>query len=134
MEFRRIEHLPPYVFGLVNDRKLAARRAGDDIVDLGFGNPDIPSPPRVVETLIEAARNPRNHRYSASRGLPNLRKAVADRYMRRFGVELDPETEVINTIGAKEGLAHLMLTLVQPVDAAIRSEEHTSELQSRENL
>src|SRR5690606_30532036 len=103
MEFRRIEHLPPYVFGLVNDRKLAARRAGDDIVDLGFGNPDIPSPPRVVEKLIEAARNPRNHRYSASRGLPNLRKAVADRYMRRFGVDL-------------------------------RSEEHTSELQSRENL
>ncbi|MFO7292006.1 MAG: aminotransferase class I/II-fold pyridoxal phosphate-dependent enzyme [Actinomycetes bacterium] len=119
MEFRRIEHLPPYVFGLVNDRKLAARRAGDDIVDLGFGNPDIPSPPRVVEKLIEAARNPRNHRYSASRGLPNLRKAVADRYMRRFGVELDPETEVINTIGAKEGLAHLMWTLVQPGDAAI---------------
>ena len=73
----------------------------------------------MVEKLIEAARNPRNHRYSASRGLPSLRKAVADRYMRRFGVELDPETEVINTIGAKEGLAHLMWTLVQPGDAAI---------------
>ncbi|HEX7100333.1 MAG TPA: aminotransferase class I/II-fold pyridoxal phosphate-dependent enzyme [Acidimicrobiia bacterium] len=119
MEFRRIEHLPPYVFGLVNERKLAARRSGDDIVDLGFGNPDIPSPPKVVEKLVEAARNPRNHRYSASRGLPNLRKAVADRYARRFGVELDPDTEVINTIGAKEGLAHLMWTLVQPGDAAI---------------
>ncbi|HLU53475.1 MAG TPA: aminotransferase class I/II-fold pyridoxal phosphate-dependent enzyme [Acidimicrobiia bacterium] len=119
MEFRRIEHLPPYVFGLVNDRKLAARRSGADIVDLGFGNPDIPSPPAVVEKLVEAARNSRNHRYSASRGLPNLRKAVADRYMRRFGVELDPETEVINTIGAKEGLAHLLWTLVQPGDVAV---------------
>jgi alanine-synthesizing transaminase len=119
MEFRRIEHLPPYVFAQINERKVHARRAGQDIVDLGFGNPDIPSPPSVVDKLVEAARNPRNHRYSSSRGIPNLRKAVADRYRRRFDVELDPESEVITTIGAKEGLSHLLWTLVQPGDAAI---------------
>ncbi len=119
MKFRRIENLPPYVFAEVNALKIEARRAGEDIVDLGFGNPDVPSPPAVVSKLVEAARNPRNHRYSASRGIPNLRKAVADRYRRRFGVELDPDTEVINTIGAKEGLSHLMWTLVQPGDLAL---------------
>jgi alanine-synthesizing transaminase len=119
MEFRRIDNLPPYVFAEVNQRKLAARRAGADIVDLGFGNPDIPSAPFVVDKLIEAARNERNHRYSVSRGLPNLRRAVAERYQRRFDVVLDPETEVISTIGAKEGLSHLLWTLVQPGDAAI---------------
>ncbi len=119
MKFRRIDNLPPYVFAEVNALKIEARRAGEDIVDLGFGNPDVPSPPRVVEKLVEAARNPRNHRYSASRGIPNLRKAVADRYQRRFGVQVDPETEVINTIGAKEGLSHLMWTLVQPGDVAL---------------
>jgi alanine-synthesizing transaminase len=119
MEFRRIENLPPYVFGTVNERKLAARRAGEDIVDLGFGNPDIPSPQPAVEKLIEAAQNPRNHRYSVSRGLPNLRKAAADRYRRRFGVDLDPDTEVIATIGAKEGLSHLMWVLVSPGDVAV---------------
>ncbi|MEX1287653.1 MAG: aminotransferase class I/II-fold pyridoxal phosphate-dependent enzyme [Acidimicrobiia bacterium] len=119
MEFRRINDLPPYVFAEVNALKLAARRAGEDVVDLGFGNPDIASPPFVVDKLAEAAANPRNHRYSQSRGLPNLRRAVADRYRRRFGVELDPETEVINTIGAKEGLSHLLWTLVQPGDVAL---------------
>lgn len=119
MEFRRIEHLPPYVFAQVNEAKIAARRRGEDIVDLGFGNPDIPSPPAVVDKLAEAAHNPRNHRYSSSRGIPNLRKAVAERYRRRFGVTLDPDTEVIATIGAKEGLSHLLWTLVQPGDAAI---------------
>lgn len=119
MEFRRIQHLPPYVFAQVNEAKIAARRAGTDIVDLGFGNPDIPSPPQVVDKLAEAARNPRNHRYSSSRGIPNLRRAVAHRYRRRFGVEVDPDTEVITTIGAKEGLSHLLWTLVQPGDAAI---------------
>ncbi len=119
MQFRRIDNLPPYVFAEVNQLKLEARRAGEDIIDLGFGNPDVASPPGVVEKLVEAARNPRNHRYSASRGIPNLRKAVADRYQRRFGVELDPATEVINTIGAKEGLSHLMWTLVQPGDVAL---------------
>jgi alanine-synthesizing transaminase len=119
MEFRRINNLPPYVFAQVNDLKIEARRAGEDVIDLGFGNPDIPSPPQVVEKLVEAARNDRNHGYSASRGLPNLRKAVADRYRRRFGVELDPDSEVISTIGAKEGLSHLMWTLVQPGDVAL---------------
>jgi alanine-synthesizing transaminase len=119
MEFRRIDNLPPYVFGAVNERKLAARRAGADIIDLGFGNPDIPSAPQVVDKLVEAAQNPRNHRYSVSRGLPNLRKAAADRYRRRFGVEVDPETEVIATIGAKEGLSHLMWVLLQPGDVAV---------------
>ena len=119
MEFRRISNLPPYVFAEVNQLKLDARRAGEDIVDLGFGNPDIPSPPAVVEKLVEAARQPKNHRYSASRGIPNLRRAITDRYERRFGVVLDPNTEAITTIGAKEGLAHLMWTLVQPGDVAL---------------
>jgi alanine-synthesizing transaminase len=117
--FRRIDTLPPYVFAEVNRRSLEARRAGVDVIDLGFGNPDIPSPPAVVDKLVEAARNPKNHAYSASRGLPNLRRAVADRYLRRHGVDIDPETEVINTIGAKEGLSHLMWALVQPGDVAL---------------
>ncbi|MDP8960010.1 MAG: aminotransferase class I/II-fold pyridoxal phosphate-dependent enzyme [Actinomycetota bacterium] len=119
LELRRIADLPPYVFAHVDQLKLQARRAGEDIIDLGFGNPDIPSPPRVVDKLAEAVRNPRNHRYSASRGLPNLRRAVAERYRRCFGVELDPDAEVINTIGAKEGLSHLMWVLVQPGDVAL---------------
>ncbi len=119
MQFRRIDNLPPYVFAEVNERKLAARRAGVDVIDLGFGNPDIPSPDGVVDKLVEAAKQGKNHRYSSSRGLPNLRKAVADRYQRAYGVTLDPETEVINTIGAKEGLSHLMWTLVQPGDVAL---------------
>jgi alanine-synthesizing transaminase len=119
MQFRRIDNLPPYVFAEVNQRKLEARRAGVDVIDLGFGNPDIPSPQGVVDKLIEAARQGKNHRYSASRGIPNLRKAVADRYERAYGVHLDPNTEVINTIGAKEGLSHLMWVLVQPGDVAL---------------
>ena len=119
MDFRRIDRLPPYVFAEVNQLKMEARRRGEDVIDLGFGNPDLPSAPFVVDKLVEAARNPKNHGYSQSRGLPNLRKALADRYMRRFGVELDPETEVINTIGAKEGLNHLMWALVQPGDVAL---------------
>jgi alanine-synthesizing transaminase len=119
MQFRRIDNLPPYVFAEVNQRKLEARRAGIDVIDLGFGNPDIPSPPGVVDKLVEAARQGKNHRYSASRGIPNLRKAVADRYERAYGVRLDPNTEVINTIGAKEGLSHLMWVLVQPGDVAL---------------
>ncbi|MBT8201528.1 MAG: aminotransferase class I/II-fold pyridoxal phosphate-dependent enzyme [Acidimicrobiia bacterium] len=119
MEFRRVGNLPPYVFAEVDQLKIEARQNGRDIVDLGFGNPDLPSPPAVVEKLIEAAQKPSNHRYSSSRGIPNLRKALADRYQRRFGVTLDPETEVITTIGAKEGLAHLMWTLVQPGDTAL---------------
>jgi alanine-synthesizing transaminase len=119
MDFRRIHGLPPYVFAEVDELKLEARRRGEDIIDLGFGNPDIPSPEFVVAKLAEAAQNPRNHRYSSSRGLPNLRKAVAERYRRRFGVTLDPDTQVITTIGAKEGLSHLLWALVQPGDVAL---------------
>src|SRR6478609_3187538 len=118
-EFRRINALPPYVFTIIDGLKVAARRAGDDVIDLGFGNPDIPSPEIAVEKLAEAARNSRNHRYSASRGIPKLRQAVADLYQRRFGVELDADLEVISTIGAKEGFSHLMWVLLQPGDAAL---------------
>ncbi|MBT3245265.1 MAG: aminotransferase class I/II-fold pyridoxal phosphate-dependent enzyme [Actinobacteria bacterium] len=119
MEFRRITSLPPYVFTIIDNLKVEARRAGEDIVDLGFGNPDLASPDLAVEKLVEAARNPRNHRYSSSRGLPKLREAVSALYKRRFDVDLDPETQVLNTIGAKEGFAHLMWVLLQPGDAAL---------------
>jgi len=119
MEFRRITSLPPYVFTIIDSLKIEARRAGQDVIDLGFGNPDLPSPDVAVEKLVEAVHNPRNHRYSASRGIPKLRQAVSDLYLRRFGVQLDPDTEVINTIGAKEGFSHLMWTLLQPGDAAL---------------
>ncbi|HLI16563.1 MAG TPA: aminotransferase class I/II-fold pyridoxal phosphate-dependent enzyme [Acidimicrobiales bacterium] len=119
MDFRRINGLPPYVFAEVDALKLAARRAGEDVIDLGFGNPDIPSPTVAVDKLAEAARNPRNHRYSSSRGIPKLRQAAADLYLRRFGVELDPERQVVTTIGAKEGLSHLMWVLVGPGDTAL---------------
>lgn len=119
MEFRRITNLPPYVFTIIDGLKVEARRAGIDVVDLGFGNPDLPSPDVAVEKLCEAAHNPRNHRYSSSRGLPKLREAVADLYLRRFGVALDPDREIISTIGAKEGFSHLMWVLLQPGDAAL---------------
>ncbi len=119
MKFRRIDGLPPYVFTAVNQLKLDLRWAGEDVIDLGFGNPDIPSPDVAVEKLAEAARITRNHRYSASRGIPRLRKAICDLYARQWGVELDPETEAITTIGAKEGLSHLMWVLLEPGDSAI---------------
>ncbi|HUI04826.1 MAG TPA: aminotransferase class I/II-fold pyridoxal phosphate-dependent enzyme [Acidimicrobiales bacterium] len=119
MEFRRINGLPPYVFAHIEALKLAARRAGRDVVDLGFGNPDLPSPPAAVDKLAEAVHNPRNHRYSASRGIPKLRQAISSLYLRRFGVDLDPETEVVTTIGAKEGLSHLMWVLLGPGDSAL---------------
>jgi len=119
MEFRRINGLPPYVFAHIEALKLEARRAGRDVVDLGFGNPDLPSPTVAVEKLAEAVHNPRNHRYSASRGIPKLRQAVSSLYLRRFGVEIDPETEVVTTIGAKEGLSHLMWVLLGPGDSAL---------------
>ena len=118
MEFRRINSLPPYVFTIIDSLKLDARRAGADVIDLGFGNPDIQSPDVAVEKLAEAARNPKNHRYSSSRGIPKLRRAVSDLYLRKFGVELDPDTEIVTTIGAKEGLSHLMWVLLGPGDAA----------------
>ena len=119
MELRRINGLPPYALGIIDGLKKQARRAGEDVVDLAFGNPDLPSPDIAVAKLAEAAQNPRNHRYSLSRGLPKLREALAALYLRQFGVELDPETEVINTIGAKEGFSHLMWALLQPGDAAL---------------
>ena len=119
MEFRRINGLPPYVFAQIDALKLEARRAGRDVIDLGFGNPDLPSPSIAVEKLAEAAHNPRNHRYSASRGIPKVRQAISSLYLRRFGVEIDPETEVVSTIGAKEGLSHLMLVLLGPGDSVL---------------
>ena len=119
MEFRRITGLPPYVFTIIDGLKIEARRAGQDVIDLGFGNPDLPSPEVAVEKLAEAAHNSRNHRYSSSRGIPKLREAVADLYIRRFGVALDPEREVLATIGAKEGFSHLMWVLLGPGDSAL---------------
>src|ERR1700689_4293024 len=119
MEFRRINGLPPYVFATINDLKDAARREGRDVIDLGFGNPDLPSPGVAVEKLAESVRNPRNHRYSASRGIPKIRMAISDLYLRKFEVELDPDTEVVTTIGAKEGLSHLMWVLLGPGDTAL---------------
>ncbi|HEU4894572.1 MAG TPA: aminotransferase class I/II-fold pyridoxal phosphate-dependent enzyme [Acidimicrobiia bacterium] len=119
MDFRRIGSLPPYAFAEVNRRKAEVIAAGGDVVDLGFGNPDIPSPAVAVETLVDEVQNSWNHRYSVSRGVDDLRVALAGRYQRRFGVDLDPETDVIATIGAKEGLAHLLWVLLQRGDVAI---------------
>jgi len=119
MEFRRITSLPPYVFTIIDSLKVAARRDGADIIDLGFGNPDLPSPQIAVEKLCEAAQNEKNHRYSASRGIPKLRQAAASYYKHRFDVDIDPDTEVITTIGAKEGFSHLMWVLLEPGDAAL---------------
>lgn len=119
MDFRRIGSLPPYAFAEVNRRKAEVIAAGHDVVDLGFGNPDIPSPDVAVKTLVDEVQNTWNHRYSVSRGVDDLRVALAGRYRRRFGVDLDPETEVIATIGAKEGLAHLLWVLLQRGDVAI---------------
>jgi alanine-synthesizing transaminase len=119
MKFYRIDDLPPYVFATVDALKRELRREGRDVIDLGFGNPDIPSPETAVEKLREAALNARNHRYSASRGIEQLRRAVCERYARVFGVELDPETQVASTIGAKEGLAHLMWVLVDRGDSVV---------------
>jgi alanine-synthesizing transaminase len=118
-EFYRIKRLPPYVFAIVNDLKTKARARGEDIIDLGMGNPDLGTPKHIVAKLIEAAQNPRNHRYSASRGITRLRVAITNWYRARFGVELDPESEAIATIGAKEGLAHLALAVLQPGDGAL---------------
>ncbi|HEX2051471.1 MAG TPA: aminotransferase class I/II-fold pyridoxal phosphate-dependent enzyme [Actinomycetota bacterium] len=119
MEFRRIERFPPYVFAIVNELKATARRAGDDVVDLGMGNPDIPTPDAVVDKLREAALNGRNHRYSASRGIPKLRAAICDLYERAWNVPLDPDSEAVVTIGAKEGLSHLAWVLCEPGDSVL---------------
>ncbi len=118
-DFYRIKRLPPYVFAIVNDLKTKARSKGQDIIDLGMGNPDQATPKHIVDKLVEAARNPRNHRYSASRGITRLRKAVTTWYRDRYGVELDPDSEAIATIGAKEGMAHLALAVLQPGDGVL---------------
>jgi alanine-synthesizing transaminase len=115
-EFRRMSRLPPYVFKVVNDLKMDLRRKGQDIIDLGMGNPDLPTPKHIVDKLIEAAKKGTNHRYSASAGITKLRKAIGDWYKRRFDVDVNPETETVVTIGAKEGLSHLVLATVSPGD------------------
>jgi alanine-synthesizing transaminase len=116
MEFPRIERLPSYVFATIDEMKFSARRAGEDIIDLGMGNPDIPTPKPIVDKLVEAAQKDHNYRYSASRGITKLRLAISKWYKRRFDVDIDPETEAIATIGSKEGLAHLVLATVGPGD------------------
>ena len=118
-QFYRIERLPPYVFNIVNDLKTKARAKGEDIIDFGMGNPDMATPAHIVDKLVEAARKPRNHRYSASRGITRLRTAITNWYARRYQVTADPETEAIAVIGAKEGLSHLALAIVEPGDMAL---------------
>ncbi|MDO9500258.1 LL-diaminopimelate aminotransferase [Falsiroseomonas sp.] len=118
-EFHRIRRLPPYVFAEVNSAKAKARAAAEDIVDLGMGNPDSPTPPHIVAKLVEAVADPRTHRYSASKGIPGLRKALAGYYDRRFKVKLDPETEVVATLGSKEGLANLAAAITSPGDTIL---------------
>ncbi|MCS7044577.1 MAG: aminotransferase class I/II-fold pyridoxal phosphate-dependent enzyme [Bryobacteraceae bacterium] len=118
-EFYRIAKLPPYVFAVVNEMKARLRSQQYDVVDFGMGNPDGATPRPIVNKLIEAARNPRNHRYSVSRGIPNLRLEICRRYERNYGVQLDPETEAIVTIGAKDALAHLMFAVIGPGDEVV---------------
>ena len=118
-EFHRIRRMPPYVFAEVNTAKARARNAGEDIIDLGMGNPDSGTPPHIVAKLVEAVQDPRTHRYSTSKGIPGLRRAQAAYYQRRFGVVLDPETEVIATLGSKEGLANLAAAITSPGDTIL---------------
>ena len=116
IKFSRMRRLPPYVFAQVNELKMKLRREGKDIVDLGMGNPDLPTPEHIVDKLVEASQKAHNHRYSASRGITKLREAIASWYGRRYDVDIDPETEAVVTIGAKEGLSHLILSLISPGD------------------
>ena len=118
-EFSRIQRLPPYVFSIIGDLKMQLRRQNIDIVDFSMGNPDIPTPAHIVDKVLEAARKPVNHRYSLSKGIPNLRKAICSRYKRLYNVDIDPETEAIVTMGSKEGLAHLSLAMLQPGDVVL---------------
>ena len=118
-QFQRIQRLPPYVFNIIGELKQRARAAGEDIIDFGMGNPDQPTPEHIVDKLVETARRPDTHRYSQSRGIPRLRKAICDWYQRRYDVTLDPETEAIVTLGSKEGLAHLALATTGPGDAIL---------------
>jgi alanine-synthesizing transaminase len=117
--FEKVDRIPPYTLSIVNELKAAARRRGRDVIDLGFGNPDLPTPDHIVDKLAEAARDPRNHRYSASRGIPNLRRAMSRWYQRRYDVALDPESEVLTTIGAKEGLSHFVLAAISRGDTVL---------------
>jgi alanine-synthesizing transaminase len=118
-EFSRIQRLPPYVFNITAELKMAARRRGEDIIDMSMGNPDGDTPAHIVDKLVEATRRPGTHGYSVSKGIPRLRKAIADWYGRRYGVDIDPETEAIVTIGSKEGLAHLMLATLDRGDTVL---------------
>ncbi len=118
-EFQRIKRLPPYVFNIVRELLIEARRRGEDIIDFGMGNPDQPTPDFIVKKLIEKAGEPQNHRYSASKGIPNLRLAITNWYKRNFDVELNPETEAIATIGSKEGISHLSLAIIGPGDIVL---------------
>ena len=118
-QFQRIQRLPPYVFNIIGELKQRARAAGDDVIDFGMGNPDQPTPEHIVDKLVETARRGDTHRYSQSKGIPRLRKAICDWYQRRYDVTLDPETEAIVTLGSKEGLAHLALATTGPGDAIL---------------
>ena len=118
-DFHRIKRLPPYVFEQVNRIKAAARNRGADIIDLGMGNPDLPAPKHVLEKLVETVGKPRTDRYSASRGIPGLRKAQAAYYERRFGVTLNPDTQVIATLGSKEGFANMAQAITAPGDVVL---------------
>jgi len=118
-DFDKLNRLPPYLLAEVIELMKSARRAGQDIVDLGMGNPDLPTPPHVIEKICEAAQDPRSHRYSVSRGVPNLRAAIAEWYARRHAVELDPDSECIAVMGAKEGLSHFVLMTIGPGDVVL---------------
>ena len=118
-EFYRIGKLPPYVFAVINEMKAKARAEQLDVVDLGMGNPDGPTPKAIVSTLVEAARNPRNHRYSVSKGIPNLREEIVKHYAANYGVSLDPMSEAIVTIGSKDALAHLLFAVIGPGDLVV---------------
>jgi len=118
-EFSRIKRLPPYVFNITNELKMNARRRGEDVIDLSMGNPDGPTPQHIVDKLVEAARRQDTHGYSVSKGIPRLRRAIGAWYQRRYGVELDPDSEIIVTIGSKEGLAHLMLACLERGDTVL---------------
>lgn len=118
-EFRRIKRLPPYIFSIIDNLKLQSRREGEDIIDLGMGNPDLPTPKPVVDKLIEAVQNPKNHRYSVSRGIYKLRLAITNWYRRNYNVDLDPDSEAIVTMGAKEGLSHMALSIVSSGDVVL---------------
>ncbi|MEC4676136.1 MAG: alanine transaminase [Nitrospirota bacterium] len=118
-EFNRIKRLPPYVFSIVNNLKMEARRSGEDIIDLGMGNPDGATPKHIVDKLIESVEKPKNHRYSASKGITQLRMAICEWYKRRYDVDLDPESEAVVSIGSKEGLSHLVLATIVPGDVVM---------------